>query len=102
MASKISEQSINQYPLGAALQYLRGAKQNLDESLKSNDFNLVWIRRKELSLILNRIGKIHNQELINNSLVTFHLIHNLNMEVDIATAMLRDASSYLSAALSPI
>lgn len=102
MASKISEQSINQYPLGASLQYLRGAKQNLDESLTSNDFNLIWIRRRELSLILNRIGKVHHKEPINNSLVTFQLICNLNMEIEIATAMLSDASSYLSASLSPV
>lgn len=102
MSSKICEQSFNQYPLGASLQYIRGANQNLYESLRSNDCNLIWARRKELSLILNKIEKIHNKEPIKNSLVTFHLIRNLNMEVDIATAMLSEASSYLSAALSPV
>lgn len=88
------------YPLGAALLYLRGARQNLYESLSSKDKELIWIRRKELSVILNGMEGNHKGEYVKESLVTYHLKHNLEIEISLAIAMLDDASSYLSAALS--
>lgn len=88
------------YPLGAALLYIRGARQNLHESLNSNDPELIWIRRKELSVILERVGEIQNKKSICESLVAFHLIRNIEIEIKIATVMLSDASSYLSDTLS--
>lgn len=88
------------YPLGAALLYLRGARKNLDESLNSKDRELIWIRRKELSVILNGIEESHKEESAKQSLVTYHLINNLEIEIRLSIAMLDNASSYLSAALS--
>lgn len=99
VASKICNNTHTQYPLGAALLYLRGAKQNLYESLSSDDPYLIWIRRKELSAILSRLGKNHEWESTNDCFVTFRLKHNLDMEIDIAITMLSDASSYLSLSL---
>lgn len=88
-----------QYPLGATFLHIRGATQNLGEAISSNDRELILMRRNKLSEALRGLVNISYRRPINDSFVASRLIHNLEEAKLIATSMLSDASSKLSASL---
>lgn len=87
-------------PIGLTLLNLRGATQNLRDSIISSDPELIVARRKELSEVIRKLSGFCYKQPINDSLVILRLTNNLQEAIKTAMTTLNDASSRLSANLA--
>lgn len=96
MTNQISFLFSENRPMGTTLLDLRGATQNLSESMSTKNVSLIIKRQKELFNIINSLENISIKSRDGNSFVKRRLAHNLSQALIVATFTLRDASTYLS------
>jgi len=86
-------------PSGFLLLKLRGAVENLKESLTTTDRAFILRRRIELSELVSSVGVLDPSLSYNDSTVSHRLSSNLGQVLIIAKAILHDASSRLAQCL---
>lgn len=100
MASENYDLSNTKLPTGLILLNLRGATQNLRDSISSNNAELIIARRKELSDVVRKLNHFGYKQPINDSLVILRLTNNLEKAIATAINTLNDASAHLSVNLA--